>query len=722
MVNTTCGNVVEQLACPQRNQWVSVRLVDEFGQAEKYSGLSVILRDSQGQEYFAELDGEGFARFAGVYSGVMLLSVVEGYSGHDGWYETLIDRKAYPLPISDLQVAAEQTSIGPRRSDGRTWMAEQRALEENARFFRVEVSDFVAANKHLPDPDEHWSPRPSTMLKAAMPGMEGNDVSGIALEPNRHHVLEVKALRAYRPLFSLSPEFSALNAYHLAVMSDLAYAPFSEKQPSNTYQPKPPPYRVPGSIGHVLREQLATQQKATLFNRGQQHLLYEEVAYSKRLEVVPYDPERYAQQKSGATPESIHFLHDRKTHTQAFVTHNDRMILISVRGTEGLQDWLRDFDARQIVVDEFEGEVHRGFYGAFVAVKEFIERYLEGFLTSAHTIIVCGHSLGGAIALLLADWLRRLPGSPSVVLYTFGAPRAGNTTFVESAKDLVHHRLVNHNDPVPGVPFAWLDAEWRLAVPGAAMLLGSLGAPHVRIAILLAGLVNLKGDGYQHHGEQYHFMPRKPGAGIAASVLWQPGCEAIEQNASAACAAELAIEYDMPTRSNFVYQLFQVPDHSISKSYTRAALANLLRWHASLERGGALFTAEEQAELQPQLQRLKQHLAAWEAGTFQEFEREVRKRYDTRFYYMSKTQRRHAYFDGVDKARAEREEQQPQLYRAERRLVAQAERLITAKDLFGDQVVHEELPRLLDEWLQLAEIRQAQWLVQRAGHGAPDYA
>lgn len=712
----------QALVCPKRTGWVSFRLVDEFGNGAAYAGLPFVLHAGHGEVLKGVLDRDGYYRYETLYCGPSVLELSSTLTSFpDSWYEHLQLRQAYPLPLTELQIAAEQTPIGPRRADGRTWMAEQRALEENARFFRVEVSDFVAANKHLPDPDEHWSPRPSAMLKAAMPGMEGSNVPGIALEPNQHHVLEVKALRAYRPLFSLSPEFSALNAYHLAVMSDLVYAPFSEKQPSDTYQPKPPPYQVPGSIGHVLREQLATQQKAALFNRGQHHLLYEEVAYSKRLEVVPYDPELYIEQKNGETPESVHFLHDHTTHTQAFVTHNDRMILISVRGTEGLRDWLRDFDARQIVVDEFKGEVHRGFHGAFIAVEAFIRRYLNRFYIEGQSIIVCGHSLGGAIALLLAEYLRR-KWSENLQLYTFGAPRAGNATFVESAKGLVHHRLVNHNDPVPGVPFAWLDAEWRLAVPGAAMLLGSLGTPHVRIAILLAGLVNLKGDGYQHHGEQYHFMPRKPGAGIAASVLWQPGCEAIEQSASAACAAELAIEYDMPTRSSFVYQLFQVPDHSISKSYTRAALANLLRWHASLERGGALFTAEEQAELQPQLQRLEQHLAAWEAGTFQEFEREVRKRYDTRFYYMTKTQRRHAYFDGVDKARAEREQQRPQLYRAERRLVAQAKRLITAKDLFGDQVVHEELPRLLDEWLQLAEIRQAQWLVQRAGHRATDYA
>ena len=720
-MNSLDGESQLVLQCPTKKHWVSFRLLDEHGEGSTFAGLGFTIEDTHNQQYSGVLDDTGFSGKISTYCGPAMLTFTASSNSMDDWYKTLTTRKSYRLPITALQVAAEQTPIGPRRADGRTWMAEQRAVEENARFFRVEVSDFVKANKHLPDPDEHWTPRPSTLLKAAMPGMEGNEVPGIALEPNQHHVLEVKALRAYRPLFSLAPEFSALNAYHLAVMSDLVYAPFSEKQPSDSYKAKPPPYRVAGSIGHVLREQLAAQQKAALFNEGEHHLLYEEVAYSRRLEVVPYDPELYPEQQE-ETPESVHFLHHSKTHTQAFITHDDRMILISVRGTEGMQDWLRDFDARQIVVDDFEGEVHRGFYGAFVAVRAFIEPYLTDFFTSNHTVIVCGHSLGGAIALLLADWLTKIPGSPSVVLYTFGAPRAGNTTFVESAKGLVHHRLVNHQDPVPGMPFAWMDVEWKLAVSGVVMLLASLGTPHVRAAALLGGLLNLKGGAYRHHGEQYHFMPRKPGAGSAASVLWQPGCEVIEQDASAVCAAELALESDMPKRSSFVQQLFRVGDHSISRGYTRAALANLLRWHASLDRGGALFTAEELAELQPQLQRLKQQLAAWDADTFQAFEREVRKRHDTRFYSMTKTQRFRAYHDGVDKARDERVQQLEQLSTAAQRLVAQASKPVTVKDLFGDQAGHEELPRFLDEWLQLAEIRQAQWLVQRESNRVQDYA
>src|SRR5690606_38105057 len=105
-------------------------------------------------------------------------------------------------------------------------------------------------------------------------------------------------------------------------------------------------------------------------------------------------------------------LYDKDSSTQAFITHNDKIVLISVRGTqEVLADTGRDLDARQVPY-EGKGQVHRGFHGGFLAVKPFVERYFDSFYTGEQTLIVCGHSLGGAIALLLADWLRCLPAGP----------------------------------------------------------------------------------------------------------------------------------------------------------------------------------------------------------------------------------------------------------------------------------------------------------------------
>ena len=488
----------------------------------------------------------------------------------------------------------------------------------------------------------------------------------------------------------------------------LSYAAFSTSQ--KPYQPSPPPYTVPGSIGYVLREQLSRQIKPTLFNQSKYHLLCEEVPYSRRLEVVPYDPERYTGEEE-KTPEEVHFLNHEETHTQAFVTHDDQMILISIRGTESVQDWLRDFDARQIDVAGLNGKAHRGFAVAFEAVKEHIENYLRYFYIG-QTIMICGHSLGGAIALLLAEWLRKQATSQKVILYTFGAPRAANSGFVESAQGLVHHRLVNHNDPIPAVPFRWMDAEWKVVLPGTLMLLVS-GVTLFTGSLLLGGLANLKGDQYQHHGEQYHFIPRLLGGGSESSVLWQPHADSVALAYGARATGYLALESDMPKRRSFVGQLAAVADHSSDSGYTRAALANLLRLNASLERHGELFTAEERKALLWQLDRIKGYLDNWKATSYQEFRHRVRRQHYAELYSLTEVELEALYRDGVSKAEAELREQEIILSASQQRLFAQATQRVTARHVFGDLADHAELEALLGEWRELPDVEQAELIARR---------
>lgn len=708
---------VDQLNCPLKTHWISFRLVNENGAGEPYANLAYLLVDSQGTQYVGTLDVEGRARIDDIYCGPAVLGFIQPPDTPDPWYKELITRESYPLPLTALQIAAEQSPIGPRQpGQSTTYLAAERAAEEGAKFFRIEVSDLVEATKHLPDPDNSWGPRPSSGLKKAVGA--STQQPGIALEPNQHHVLEVKALRAYSPIFSLALEFSALNAYHLAVMSTFSYAPFSkEMTKGEEYKPAPPPYLNPGSIGNVLREQLARQIKPTLFDKAKYHLLCEEVPYSKRLEIVPYDPARYSEQSEKITPESIHYLHDsdpkKGTDTQAFITHNDKIILITIRGTAGKHDIFRDLDARQVPIEDGVGRAHRGFHGAYVAAKNFADRYLEAFYVD-QTIILCGHSLGGAIALLLAEWIRRRPRAPRVILYTYGAPRSGDGTFNEGAKGLVHHRLVNHNDPVPAVPAVWMDAEWKMAVPATVMLVASLAPPAQGISLLLAGLLNLTGDRYEHHGEQRHFMPRRLGATSEASVLWQPGCAAIEQNTCARFVAELSLMGDMPKRKAFLAQVFSAGEHLSDSGYARAALTNLLRWNASLSRDGQLFTEEERADLQPQLTRLATELEAWKPGSFQDFERHKRLHFERQFNEMPKIRQREYYEQGVAEAKGLQAGQREALTQAQKRLTAQAGVRITAADVYGDQANREGLQALVSEWRQQDQNREAELLARSA--------
>ncbi|MBC8648862.1 lipase family protein [Pseudomonas sp. MTM4] len=498
-----------------------------------------------------------------------------------------------------------------------------------------------------------------------------------------------------------------MNAYHLAVMSTFAYAPFSEEPTSSDrYESSPPPYTSLGSIGHVLQSQLGRLVKPTQFNTaGPYHLLCEEVPYSKRLEIMPYDPERYTQEaeEGWKNPEDVHFLYDNDSSTQAFITHNDKIMLISVRGTqELLADASLDLDARQVPYER-KGQAHRGFYGGFLAVKPFVERYMEAFYTGEQTLIICGHSLGGAIALLLAEWLRCLPTGPDVVLYTYGAPRAGDRAFVQAAQSLTHHRIVNHDDPIPALPLPWMDAEWKLALPGTALLFSS---PVVGIVLLLAGLVNLHGDPYEHHGEQRHFMPRKPGGGSEAAILWQPGCALIDEQTCARYVGEIALDGDMPKRIPL-----WGPHHSSDSGYARAALTTLLRWHDSAEkREGALFTDGEIRDIYAQVRSVQQLLESWQPRSFNEFRWEARRSGDMRFYGKSDLELRAIYADALQKGQHLRNEQEQALSRAQQRLLAQAERVVTQRSVFGEHAGRAEIVELVAQWRALEENQAAEKL------------
>jgi len=706
-----------RLNCPLRREWISFRLVDEHGSGRPFSGLAYQLQDSLGERYTGTLDGDGYASVEPLYCGLVVLQLSNSYAGSDQWYAAISRREKFTLPLTALQVMAELSSSGPRRGDGETYLAERRAIEEGACFFRVEVSDFAEATGHLPETDASWGPRPSVMLKRNAGLAE--DQPGVTLALNTHHVLEVKALRAYSPLLSRGKEFCALNAYHLAVMSTFAYAPFSkEPTSSDRYESSPPPYTSLGSIGHVLQNQLGRLVKPTQFNTaGPYHLLCEEVPYSKRLEIAPYDPERYAKEaeEGWKNPEDVHFLYDKESSTQAFVTHNDKIILISVRGTqEMLADTTRDLDARQVPCKEGEGQAHRGFYEAFLAAKPFVERYLEAFYTGEQTLIVCGHSLGGAIALLLAEWIRR-KWSDDVQLYTYGAPRAGDRAFVQAAQSLTHHRIVNHDDPIPALPLPWMDAEWKLALPGTALLFSS---PVVGIVLLLAGLVNLYGDPYEHHGEQRHFMPRKLGGGSEAAILWQPGCALIDEQTCARYVGEIALDGDMPKRIPL-----WGPHHLSDSGYARAALTTLLRWHDSVEkRDGALFTDSEIRDIYAQVRSVQQLLESWQPRSFNEFRWEVRRSRDMRFYGKSDLELRAIYADALQKGDRLRKEQEQALSRAQQRLLAQAERVVTPRSVFGEHAERADVAELVVQWRALKENQAAEKLAGVGDKTLPSYA
>lgn len=97
--------------------------------------------------------------------------------------------------------------------------------------------------------------------------------------------------------------------------------------------------------------------------------------------------------------------------------------------------------------------VHIGFNHTFNSMLPDIRNYI--LEAKATGVVHCiGHSLGGAVASLAADWVAKNT-SNRARLYTFGAPRVGTEWFVKSttgnilAKNMF--RVYHRTDPVPMV-------------------------------------------------------------------------------------------------------------------------------------------------------------------------------------------------------------------------------------------------------------------------------
>lgn len=132
--------------------------------------------------------------------------------------------------------------------------------------------------------------------------------------------------------------------------------------------------------------------------------------------------------------EGIQFawFEDTKTDTQGFGCTYETALILCFRGTESKRDAILDGKRNKIpfqVEDRVVGKVHEGFAEAANAIRKQVEEFVAKH-SSGKRIWITGHSLGGAIATLVAAGIAHSRGPEALGgIYTFGQPRVGNGTF-----------------------------------------------------------------------------------------------------------------------------------------------------------------------------------------------------------------------------------------------------------------------------------------------------
>ncbi|KAJ6801605.1 putative phospholipase A1-Ibeta2, chloroplastic [Iris pallida] len=150
-----------------------------------------------------------------------------------------------------------------------------------------------------------------------------------------------------------------------------------------------------------------------------------------------------------------------------------RDVVVALRGTATCLEWAENFRAGLVHVDGADdgsgctAKVANGFLSLYRTsglkvpslsdmVVEEVRRLTELYKGEELSITITGHSLGGAISLLVADELStRLPaGAPPIAVFSFGGPKVGNRAFADriDKKGVKVLRVVNSNDIVTRVP------------------------------------------------------------------------------------------------------------------------------------------------------------------------------------------------------------------------------------------------------------------------------
>ena len=135
-----------------------------------------------------------------------------------------------------------------------------------------------------------------------------------------------------------------------------------------------------------------------------------------------------------------------------------RTAFLSFRGTSDVAEWVADIDAvpgDYRPVADF-GQVHSGFQDVYDLIRADIAADLATATAGCDQILLTGHSLGAALAVLAApDIARAMP--PNTIeprLITFAGPKVGLSDFAAAFNALIEgcFRVVNSLDVVPFLP------------------------------------------------------------------------------------------------------------------------------------------------------------------------------------------------------------------------------------------------------------------------------
>ncbi|OBI19139.1 hypothetical protein A5712_20335 [Mycobacterium sp. E2327] len=176
-------------------------------------------------------------------------------------------------------------------------------------------------------------------------------------------------------------------------------------------------------------------------------------------------------------------------------------VAIAIRGTEGWLEWIHDVEFGLVPCPFLTGAGHTedGFTDMYESLRtgaqpgspKVVDALANlSFPQAVDSVTICGHSLGGALATLLALDLAANTTFAVPAVYTYASPRTGDSLFAATFDQVVKNsfRIANRLDIVTALPPTvdyehvlnptWLNPIRLLPLPPKVLVKYSVGCEH----------------------------------------------------------------------------------------------------------------------------------------------------------------------------------------------------------------------------------------------------
>jgi len=582
----------------QKKQWIEFVLLDEQGDPLPnitYRAVNDATRANCARECGGKSDANGLIRLEGLNE-VPITLLLDATP----LAELLQTRRLRPMrPESRVEKVYAYTYDAPPSG----WSPiEEQAKSAGNLYHYLRIGQICDS---LPDFDPPLSD-PKKLPAFHFPDPDFGGFTVPAEQLDRRHVLEICPLRAWQLVLHHQPEYSMVNGYNLGLMANLSYSTVVQEELEKA---KKTGKQVDAETLFGGVEELFFRQCLDL-SRTPMMLDAKGEQFPSVVMDVPFE-ERYTTAVmldtigKGVPVGETHVPLTIIENTQLFYFSNKTQIVVAWRGTQEMIDWVTDAQYRPRLPDgtdcdvkrvanqctflTFEGSVHDGFLQAFEVAKKLFPEHFDVIRTSlvqGKQLIICGHSLGGALALIHSAELKDF----KPLLYTYGMPRTFTQKAVESLSAVTHFRHVNDADTVTSVPPEAALDNWLYKSFGP---LGPLLGYTWSIPQLLISKVTGFGDPYWHHGKlamhyraDQHTVVRAPGSSYPA-YRSKDGLGAPHYNTINSRLPESAFLYLVPSLDDDAGRYAGGDQKALMKSLVKASMQRYFPPHTNPDRSTA---------------------------------------------------------------------------------------------------------------------------------------